>query len=352
MSAFSLQKIDDNEAPDLPRMFPNVPFTQSEYYARWQAAYGRAVERFFIYKDNTPVLYALFVQYPLRAGKYYYYAPYGPLLADLPEATSKELLIFLSEKLYMFAQTHNAVFVRLDFTPPIKEAIVPSPLLKQSPKTTYSGSNFQPRTEWCLNLQKSEEELFENMHKKTRYSIKTSSKRGAQSEIITEGLDRYFDEFYRLMQETARRHGFRLYEKMYYKTVLHNLPKNSFLVRVRYRGKILVINLVIVYGDTATHVFGGSSSMHRGALASYTAQWAALQHARRIGCSEYNFGGIASGDKRNDLRELSRFKKRFGGYELSRGALYDLVVNPLWYTAYTTRKSMQSILKPSKIAQG
>src|SRR3989344_4368660 len=324
---------------------PSSPFTQGYFYGDWQKSLGRTVKRFLI-KSNNDVLCSLqLIKYPLLRGKNYLYAPYGPVMKEF----SAELLASLRQKLGALAEEENAIFVRLDFTPAPNEAqqALIEKFFNRSPFCTYRSPYFQPRTEWILDLKKSETDLPKEMNPKTRYGIKAAEKRGIKIEIIDRGILKYFDDFYALMEETAARNKFGLHPKEYYKNIFANSEgrKDAYLVVSRYKGRILVVDFMLLFGTTANYVFSGSSSEHRNLMPSYLAQWEAIRHAKRLGCAEYNFGGISGGiDVRKEWEGLTFFKTRFGGEARAHSNFYDIVADPLWYHLYSFRKFVKKII--------
>jgi len=344
MASFRVREAGEHEIFDPLALCPETPFTQAHFYGAWQQYLGREVRRFVILQDGKDVAYFQLVKYPLMFGMNYLYAPYGPVVA----AFSEELLVFLKEEITKIARDSNAVFVRLDFTPPVSREDQIRMLARQFTKAslhTYRGAYFQPRAEWYLNLAKTEEELLKDMHEKTRYSVRLAGRKGITAEIVTSDLDSFFPVFYELMCGTARRNGFSLHGKEYYRQIFRHLdPQNVFLAVARYGEKILSVYLVIRYGRVANYVFGGSSDEHRERVPTYLAHWAAICHAKKTGAAEYNFGGISFGDvyKAINMDSLTTFKKKFGGREIVHSDFYDVVVKPLWYRLYNFRKRVKS----------
>jgi len=195
-----------------------------------------------------------------------------------------------------------------------------------------------------LGLDKTEEELLEAMHQKTRYSIRLSERKGVTVKIITEDFEKYFEIFYELMTETAKRNCFSLHQKSYYKNIFQNLSKieNVYLSIAMYGQKVLAIDLVIVFSGIANYVFGGSSSDERNRMPTYLAQWKAIYYAKKINCNYYNFGGISTEDKTyKGWDGLTIFKKKFGGKEVKHSDFFDVVVSPFWYHLYNIRKCLK-----------
>ncbi len=334
MSNLVIKEVSANNFLDLQK---NLPFTQADFYGDWQIKFGRTVKRFAIYREEKIVVYFQIVKYPLLLGKSYLYTPYGPLIFE-PTA---EVLVFLKVELKKIARQLGAAFVRLDFTPAPADEKLLSGLYHKAPAYTYHSAHFQPRTEWRVRLDKTEDDLMLTMHEKCRYSIRLAQRKEITTEIISANFNGYFEAFYSLMAGTAERNGFHLHKKDYYQNIFNNLStiKNSFLVIAKYKEKILAINLIIVYSGTANYVFGASSNDERNRAPTYLAQWAGIQQAKKIGCDFYNFGGISSAnDKHVSWDGLTAFKQKFGGEELKHSNFYDLIVSPFWYFLYNLRK--------------
>jgi len=156
--------------------------------------------------------------------------PYGPVFKNL----SRPLLEILKAEFLKILKEENAIFCRFDFTPPVKDA-AEEKLLEQffvkSPSYSYRSSYFQPRTEWLLNLEPPEEEIFFQIHKKTRYCFRQAEKGGIKAKIITSQLQKYFDNFYALLKETAKRDNFHLHPRNYYQAIFEETEKrqNAYL---------------------------------------------------------------------------------------------------------------------------
>ncbi len=340
MTTFEIREIDNKEDFDLSTLFEDIPFTQASLYGEWQENLGRIVKRFLISENGEIVAYFQLIKYPLLLGKSYLYAPYGPLL----KKQSEDLLVYLKNALEKIARDEQAVFVRLDFTPPLPDTTF-SHFFTKAPLYTYHSAYFQPRHEWVLGLEKTEDQILAGMHENHRYSIRLAERKGVVAEIITKDFQEHFEDFYKLMEETAKRNGFGLHQKKYYENVFQNLQKTgSYLSIAKLGDKILAIDLIIVFAKKAHYVFGGSSNEHRSLCPSYAAKWKAIRHAKTIGCLDYNFGGVATGDATyTGWDKLSTFKKKFGGREIVHSNFFDVVVSPFWYYLYNLRKRLKKM---------
>ncbi len=267
--------------------------------------------------------------------------PYGPVVKFF----SEPLLSYFRLELLKIAERERVIFIRLDFTPSPPGHFKLRSFFKKSFLHTYHAAYFQPRVEWFLSLAESETDLLSTMHEKTRYSIKLAIRKGVVSQIIETDFAKYFEDFYSLMIATASRNGFRLHEKTYYQNIFQNLqlvPK-TYLSIAKYQDRILVVDLIIVFGQTANYVFGCSSNHYRNLGASASAQWAAICQAKKIGCQNYNFGGVAAGKIYKGWDGLTKFKQRFGGCPVNHSDFYDLVAEPFWYHLYNLGKFVRKL---------
>jgi lipid II:glycine glycyltransferase (peptidoglycan interpeptide bridge formation enzyme) len=334
----------DNEYFEPSTLAKNVPFTQANFYGNWQKFFNRKIRRFIVSDGEKFIAYFQIIKYPLAFGKFYLYIPYGPVTKDF----SLNFLKQLKAELRVIAKQENAVFVRLDFVPTIpnnESKKVIRKLFHKAPRYSYHSSYFQPRAEWFLKLDKSEDELYESMHENNRYSIRLADRKEIKTEVVSSDFMKYLDPFYELMTTTAERNKFALHPRDYYEAIFSNLDnRNSYLTITRYGEKILAIDVIIIYGGVANYVFACSSNEERNRAPSYGAIWTAIKHAKSLGCEYFNFGGITSPEHPNKSWEgLTNFKMKFGGEKIIHSDFYDLVINHFIYHLYNLRKFFRNL---------
>lgn len=317
-----------------------TPFTQAWFYGEWQEVMGRKVRRFEVRRKTESAGFFQVIKYPLPLSQNILYVPHGPIL----KATSyldDEFLKTFRDKLSEIAKEENAIFVRFDSFQKTEENL--NKYFRKVPDYAYNSFYFQPKYEWVLNIDKPESELLGNMRQKNRYNIRLAENKGVAIEIIENNFDKYFEDFYSLMERTAKRNDFKLHSEFYYKNILENCEenKNAFLALAKYDDKILALNLILLFGETAYFVFGGSSDEYKNLMAPHLSHWQGIIEAKNRGYKFYNFGGVSSGDEYDEYKDwegISRFKKGFGGQLLEYSDSYDLVIKSFWYRLYNLRK--------------
>ncbi|MDO8471463.1 MAG: peptidoglycan bridge formation glycyltransferase FemA/FemB family protein [bacterium] len=315
----------------------NAPFTQAWFYGEWQEMMGRKVRRFEIAENSETVGYFQVIKYPLIFSRNILYIPHAPVLRSLGEggAPPSIFLKTFRDKLLEIAVEENAIFVRFDFN-----FVDLNKYFRKVPFYAYHSVYFQPKYEWVLDIDKPEGELFNNIPRKSRYDIRYAENKGVVIEIIDNNLNKYFEDFYSLLSETAKRNNFSLHQKIYYQNIFANCErnKNAFLILAEYNNKIFTANLILVFGETAYSVFGGSDDKFKNLRTPRLSHWRGIMEAKNRGYKFYNFGAVSSDEDYKSFEGISKFKKGFGGRMAEYSDSYDLVLKPFWHWLYNFRK--------------
>lgn len=284
-------------------------------------------------KNTNWLLLALVIKHTLPAGKSYFYLPRGPVVEFLKFGEQKPALI-LDELIHIMksmARHEKAVFFRID------PEWVDAPEMREFLKTSgfrKSKKEVQPRETRILDIYKSEETLLVDMHQKTRYNIRLAEKKGV---VVTKTQN--FEEFWGLMQETAKRDTFKLHPRTYYEEMLEigkvygrssedGLTIELFIAE--HKGNTVAGAIVAFFGKRATYLHGASSEEHRNIMAPHLLHWEIIKEAKKRGCTEYDFWGISE----SRWPGVTRFKRGFGGREARYIGAYDFVFDAFWYGLY------------------
>jgi peptidoglycan pentaglycine glycine transferase (the first glycine) len=326
-------------------------FQQSFGWGKFQEQAGSQIIRLGVEDGGKLIGAATLIVKRLPLGHSYLYCPRGPILINdqspsinnqtitnnqnLNNQTNFNLLV---EEIKKLVKEKKAIFLRFE----------PQFQIPNSKFQIHKTSDVQPSKTLILDLSKTEEELLSGMHPKTRYNVRLAEKKGVKISnvefLISNGKNEEFEKFWKLMEETVKRDGFRLHGKEYYRKMLQmNFHESETIPSTRdksrteiklytatYKGKIIAGNIVSIFGDTATYVHGASSNEFRNVMAPFLLQWHCIKFAKKTGCKFYDFYGIDE----NKWPGVTRFKKGFGGAELDFPGTYDLPFSNFLYRAY------------------
>ncbi len=247
-------------------------------------------------------------------GRYYFYAPYGPVAADPQKASG----LFVEIVDCIRTRHPRTIFLRTEPMFPATWGI--------------ASANISPHQTLVLDLAKSQEELLTGMHPKTRYNVHVAEKHGVEVRIENS----VSAAAAAILHESSKRAGIRGHSTAYYSKLVENLRGTEISPQVYcayHGGDLVAANIVLAYGHTAVYLFGGSSSQKRNVMAPYLLQWQAIQDAKTSGVKVYDFWGVET-DPNHAWAGFSRFKLGFGGEVKTYSGTRDSVFAPAWYNAY------------------
>ncbi|KKU12043.1 MAG: Methicillin resistance protein [Parcubacteria group bacterium GW2011_GWC2_45_7] len=358
-------------------------FLQSWQWLDFQEKLGRKVWRVGVMfkktQHSTPVLVSVcgIIKHELPFGKCYLYSPRGPIINEKLKMQNEKWSEELIKKINSVAQRERAIFWRL-------EPLFNQQILHSTFYILHSIRPIQPKQTLVIGLTQTEDELMSAMHEKTRYNIRLATRKGIE---VREGR---FEEFWQLMQETAKRDKFSAHPRRYYEKMLEALhnssppacagrpplhnPSQSPLnlggevkegyrerddrnpplkvrggaggvmsarLHIAYHGITPIAAAIVAYfGDTATYLHGASSYKHRALMSSYVLHWHVMQDAKKSGYRFYDFWGIAE----KKWPGITRFKLGFGGTSVNYSGTFDLPLSRPWYILYRAGRKIQRII--------
>ena len=205
--------------------------------------------------------------------------------------------------------------------------------LNDKAKTFSDGIN--PRYVFRLDIKgKTEDEIFNKFHSKTRYNIKLAAKKGV---VIKEGKREDLKEFHKIMEITGKRDNFMIrplsyFEKMYDELVPCGHMK---LMMAYFQDKPISGIIDIIYGNKIWYLYGASSNEMRNLMPNYLLQWEMIKYAIQNKKDIYDFRGVAGiVDENHPQYGLYRFKKGFDAeFTEFIGELY-INFKPITYRLY------------------
>jgi lipid II:glycine glycyltransferase (peptidoglycan interpeptide bridge formation enzyme) len=275
-------------------------------WLRFQIECKKAVDGFvFAVKNNNLIVLAgIFLIYRSSAGFSYGYIPSGFLYTDL----DRNIYDFFLKNLASVAKAKKIIYTQIDSIINYDENF--TNIISKNKNHRLNVKLPIPQFTTIINLEKSEEEILSCMKPKGRYNIKLSDKKGV---IIRHGDMKSFDDFYKILKDTAARDEFKTNSSNYYKKMLECIP-DAKLITAHFDNKIIAGGIFIFTGRQALYYYGASSNDYRNLMAPYLIQWEAIKTAKSNGCKYFDFMGISDpADKKDRLKGVTEFKLKFGG---------------------------------------
>lgn len=333
---------------------PRAHFLQTAPWGDIKAGFGWEAQRVALADaDGTLVAGAqiLYRPLPLGLGKLAY-VPFGPVV-DWDDADLVRAIFLTMDKT---AKRNGAGFMKLEPGFDVKTDLL------QSLGCHASTHTIQPPRTIVLDIRRRDadgnpitiDEIQSRMNQMTRRNIRKSQKYDVD---VREGTRADVDSFNRILQLTAERNDFGVhvpayYEKVYDCLATRDSDPQAALIMASYTDeesgetKDLAGVFVFKCGSRAWYIYGASSREERKRMASYGAQWAAVEWARRKGATTYDLYGIPDEsehyleehfqERKDGLWGVYFFKRGWGGDAQRTVGAWDRVYNPMIYWAYRT----------------
>lgn len=260
------------------------------------------------------------------------YCPRGPIC----DQYDKETLAQLTDGARMLAKRYKAMALRMepdierddqDFRRLVTE--LGYGIREGSPRTI----GVQPQRVFRLDLRdRTEEEIMSGFSQKCRYNIRLALRRGV---TLREGTREDLAVFHRLLLETGARDGFLVRPLTYFQRIWDELyPAHMRLYLACWEGQPIAGAIPVFYGDRTWYCYGASGNAHRNLMPSYLLQWAMIRLALARRDDVYDLRGYDASGPAGEDNGLYRYKKAFGGRDVTFiGEVY-LPFSPLRYRVY------------------
>ena len=207
----------------------------------------------------------------------------------------------------------------------------------------------QPRFVFRLNIKdKTEDEVFEAFHSKTRYNVRLAIKKGVE---IKEGTREDLKDFHKIMVETGERDDFIIRPLSYFEKMYDCLGKEHMKLLMAYHEGTPIAGIIpIMYGNKVWYLYGASSNKNRNLMPNYLLQWTMIKEAIARKADMYDFRGVSGVvDETHPQYGLYRFKKGFNAeFTEFIGEVY-IEYKPLWNKLYKfAEKAFRTLRKWKK----
>ncbi len=324
----------------------NGSFLQSKEWQLFQKSLNRKSFIVGAYEKNSEniVFTALIIKQNLPFDKSYYYCPRGPVLSEKYKSNYdiyKFALKNIIDETKLTAKEDRAIYLKIDpeweEKEPITDILIQTHFVK-------AQKNVQTKETLILDISKPEEQILKEMKQKTRYNINLAKRKRIKIVSSDNPSAEEFGGFWSLMQKTTSRKEFRSHSKEYYKNQFQIKSSNfqNKLFIAYYKKEPIVANIVNFFADKATYLYGASSDEYKNVMAPHLLQWIQIQEAKKLEMKKYDFWGICSDhstkQEKTRWQGFTKFKKGFGGREISYVGSWDYVFNKKWYFLYNLAK--------------
>jgi peptidoglycan pentaglycine glycine transferase (the first glycine) len=271
------------------------------------------------------------------------YIPRGPVGDWLDETVAPKLL----SELHQVARQHKAIFLKIE--PPLLHDPAICHVLQQYNFRASPYAN-QPQATIMVDLGPDVDDILQQMHRKTRYSVRYGAKHGVTTRI---GDQVDLPAFHALMQMTGQRGQFSPRFLEYYEGEWQTFfdRKQVALLMAYYQDQLLAVRMAFRFGSYAADIHAASSGEHLNLRANYLLVWEAIKWAKAQGCRTYDLWGIPNKvgqiisegkdppetERTDDLWGVYHFKRSFSRNIVCYVGTYDYVYSPMIYSLSTNR---------------
>lgn len=245
------------------------------------------------------------------------------------------------ENIKKIAQDENAIFVK--FEPDVYQKTFDK--LGQSTNTPvdmqFDNLVISPKVafypySFIVDINKTEDELLESFHSKTRYNIRLANRHGVKIEERTN--DKGFEIYLKLLFDTTKRQGFYLHTEQYHRDLWKLLKKTGMvhIVMASYQNQILSTFMLFRLKDRMFYPYGASLDVHREVMAPTLLMWESIKLGQSLGCKSFDMWGCLGPNAQETDAGFGfhRFKQGFNGQLVEYVGTYDLVINEPLYKIY------------------
>ena len=269
--------------------------------------------------------------------------PTTKMLTELKEIAKDHNLIFIKLEPNVITQTRNTNFETLNKSK-INNPKSIIKILKDSGcvkgKTLFTPTSFQ------IDITKSEKELLQNFHQKTRYNIRYSQKQGVTA--TEDNSSKAFDHYIRLTRETVQRQGFYAHTEKYHRLMWKYLHTDMVkkrakpiarLMTAKYNDEILTTWVVFVWKDFLYYPYGASTDTHKNVQANSLMMWKSILYGKKNKLAVFDLWG------REEGKGFTKFKEGFSPNIVHFIGTWDLVTSPLYYPYLFVDRMRWKLLK-------
>lgn len=265
--------------------------------------------------------------------------PMGNNFLYIPEASSSEINGKHIEDLKALVKKESSIFLRLEMIDRFGDN-AQKILLSMGFRKAFE--EIQPKWRQIVDLKPTRGTILAQMKQKGRYNVKLAERKGViVKQVVLDGKnseqEKSIKVLFDLYSKTVLREKIGGRSIDYFKRMAEAFSGTDFLVvyMAFFENKPLSAALISFYDDTASYLYGGSSSENRELMAPYLMHWKIITDAKDRGCDFYDLiGRSRPGDENSSWAGLTRFKEQFGGNAVEILGSYDYVNKKVFYNLF------------------
>lgn len=308
---------------------PNT-FLQSWEWGQVQKNDGEKVRYLGAFEGDVQVGAALLITVGAKRGTHLL-CPHGPIAKD--DEMIRRIIKELAAYAKSIAASEGIVALRI------------APLLEVDTQTEsfFKELSFRPapmhvhaELTWVKDISGDEVQIMQDMRKTTRHAVRKAGKEGVTVTVHRDAPA--LERFWPLYTATKTRHDFVPFPKSFIVSQLEEFKKEgrAFVIIAQYKGEDVAAAIVMQFGTTAFYYHGASKKLPSSVPAAQMLQFEAMKEAKRSGCTQYNFWGIAPDDEPNHpFAGITIFKKGFGGSAINYMHAQDLPLSPKYWILWS-----------------
>ena len=288
-------------------------FLNSWNWGEFNKILGNKIWRLGVYNNKELICLAL-ISKIIAKRDIFLLIQHGPSIKAEDRRQKTEVLNTLLEKVKEIGKKEKASFIRIN---PLWER-------NQKNQTLLECLGFRDapihanayESTWKLDISFSEDELFKNMRKTTRYLIRQAIN---NQDIAIEKSEKIDNAaiYQKLVKEVAKTQKFTPFSYEYVKNEFNVFASDNQAMWFfgRYKGEIICSALIIFWQNTGFYHQAALLPKYHKIPIAYLLQWEAIKEAKKRGCDYYDFWGYIN-PKENPNHPWAGptlFKMGFGG---------------------------------------
>lgn len=307
--------------------FEFYSFLQSRQWWEFQKKIWKKITRYWIYESNKEKLIWISQIIKIRAKRgSYMFIPHWPLI----NGNFFEVLKEITPELKKIAKSEKFHFIR--FNSSVKNTISNKNYFKElwfldAPMHEHAEDTH------LLDLNKSEEELLQNIKKKDRYYINRAIKEGV--EVVKWNSKEQIEILADMHINHSKKVWYHPFSEKFINYLYEIFNWDITTISTRYNWKVESILMTIKFWKTCVYYIATSDIKNHKFSPNYLCQWEAIKQAKSDWCSLYNFWWVSPDDNPNHpIAWVTKFKRKFGWYDYSLLHAQDLPTNWKYWLNY------------------